>query len=109
MGFKGSKGKWKVVHSESKTAFNVVGTVLGGKHKIARCPYVEYAGYPKASQADKNESEANAKLIAHAPELLDALQHTLEVLYECDCPQHLQETYGNLFANYNNLIKESTE
>ena len=30
----------KVVHSESKPAWNVVGTKLGGKHKIARVPYV---------------------------------------------------------------------
>ena len=30
----------KVAHSESKPAWNVVGTKLGGKHKIARVPYV---------------------------------------------------------------------
>jgi len=30
----------KVKHSESKPAWNVIGTTLGGKHKIARVPYV---------------------------------------------------------------------
>ena len=30
----------KVVHSESKSAWNVVGTELGGKYKIATVPYV---------------------------------------------------------------------
>jgi len=30
----------KVKHSESKSAWNVVGTILGGKYKIARIPYV---------------------------------------------------------------------
>lgn len=30
----------KVVHSQSKPAWNVVGTKLGRKYKIARCPYV---------------------------------------------------------------------
>lgn len=30
---------WKVKHSESKHAFNVIGTQLGQRHKIARCPY----------------------------------------------------------------------
>lgn len=32
--------KTKVVHSESKSAWNVVGSGLSGKHKIARVPYV---------------------------------------------------------------------
>ena len=30
----------EVKHSESKSAWNVVGTRLGGKHKIARVPYL---------------------------------------------------------------------
>ncbi len=34
------KIKTKVVHSKSKDAWNVVGTKLGGKYKIARVPYV---------------------------------------------------------------------
>lgn len=29
----------KVVHSQSKPAWNVVGTKLACKYKIARCPY----------------------------------------------------------------------
>lgn len=31
--------KTKVVHSESKTAWNVIGTRIPGKFKIARVPY----------------------------------------------------------------------
>lgn len=31
--------KTKVVHSLSKTAWNVVGTIPGEKYKIARIPY----------------------------------------------------------------------
>jgi len=31
--------KTKVVHSQSKNAWNVVNTELGGKYKIARIPY----------------------------------------------------------------------
>lgn len=34
------KIKTEVVHSQSKSAWNVVGTQLGGKYKIARVPYV---------------------------------------------------------------------
>lgn len=32
--------KTKVVHSQTKPAWNVVGTILGGKYKVARVPYV---------------------------------------------------------------------
>lgn len=32
--------KTKVLHSQSKSAWNVIGISLGGKHKIARVPYV---------------------------------------------------------------------
>lgn len=31
--------KTKVVHSQTKPAWNVVGTSIPGKYKIARCPY----------------------------------------------------------------------
>ncbi len=33
--------KTEVVHSRSKDAWNVVGTELGGKYKIARIPYTQ--------------------------------------------------------------------
>lgn len=29
----------KIKHSESKTAWNIIGTIPGGKYKIARIPY----------------------------------------------------------------------
>jgi hypothetical protein len=35
--------KTKVVHSQSKLAWNVIGTELGKRYKIARIPYTEYA------------------------------------------------------------------
>jgi hypothetical protein len=34
--------KTKVVHSQSKNAWNVVNTELGGKYKIARVPYSQF-------------------------------------------------------------------
>ena len=33
--------KTKVVHSQSKNAWNVVGMEAGGKYKIARIPYTQ--------------------------------------------------------------------
>lgn len=71
-------GEWKVKHSESKDAFNIVGTKLGGKYKIARCPYLQIEGSPELSEREKDETEANAKLIAASPELLKLVQMAVE-------------------------------
>lgn len=70
MEFKGAKGKWIVKHSETKDSYNVVGTEIGERYKIARCPYI------KLSYTDKDELEAksNALLISKAPELLDFIK-----------------------------------
>ena len=64
---------WIVKHSESKAAFNVIGTTLCRKYKIARCPYPVLKDAEKFNEREKAEAEANAKLIAAAPELLEAL------------------------------------
>lgn len=69
-----TRGQWIVKHIESKNAFNVVGTALGGNRKIARCPYV-VTGMEKTDKREKEEAEANAKLISAAPDLLEALQN----------------------------------
>lgn len=38
--------------------------------------------------------------------LLSALRDTLELLYECNPPDHLFETYANTIMNYSNLVLE---
>lgn len=70
MEFKGTKGDWKFndVSMSGKPHYNVIGTALGGKFKIANVPWVD------GDRADIEEALANAKLIAAAPELLEALQ-----------------------------------
>lgn len=66
-----TKGEWIVKDSETKTAYNVIGTALGGKYKIARSPYcVDTRGY----SYDKKEALDNAKLISAAPDLLESLK-----------------------------------
>lgn len=72
--FKGTKGKWEIKHSFSKDAFNIIGTVLGGKYKVARVPYLVDEDFPEISDRNKNEAHADAKLIAASPELLESLQ-----------------------------------
>jgi hypothetical protein len=72
--FKGTKGKWAIVHSRTNPAFNIVGTTLGGRHKIARVPYpIDINESSELNEKEKLEAEYNAKLIATAPELLDSL------------------------------------
>jgi hypothetical protein len=77
---KHTPGPWTVKHSESKTAFNVIGAALGGKYKIARCPYLSTNGmYPETDRRDKAEAEANAQLIAGSPTLLSEMKRYLPV------------------------------
>lgn len=78
MKFEGIKGEWRVMHSESKDAWNVVGTVLGGKYKIARCPYVDM----EFIDVDKKEAWANAVLMSKAPVMLDMLNKIVD--YSCE-------------------------
>lgn len=68
--YKGTRGLWAVKHSESKEAWNIIGTTLGGKYKVARCPYFPF---------EKDEAKANAQLMASAPELLEMLSKVLEI------------------------------
>ena len=74
MKFQGTRGEWKVKHSATKSAFNVVGTVLGGRYKIARVPYSLELDLPAGlNDREMAEAEANAKLIACAPQMLEFL------------------------------------
>lgn len=72
---KHTQGPWKVKHSDSKTAFNVIGTRFGRKYKIARCPYLQQDDLHEIlNKREKEEAEADARLIASAPSLLEALK-----------------------------------
>lgn len=54
--------------------YNVIGTRLGCKYKIAKCPFID-------EDADKVEAAANASLIAYAPELYSlALEQQAEIM-----------------------------
>jgi hypothetical protein len=50
--------KTKVVHSESKNAWNVIGVTLGDKYKIARVPYVVFDEESWEAASTRNKFEA---------------------------------------------------
>ena len=54
----------EVKHSLSKTAWNVIGTQLGGKYKIARVPYLVVAGNEIITTRNKNEAMEHALFIS---------------------------------------------
>jgi len=55
--------KTKVVHSESKNAWNIIGTSLGAKYKIARIPYL-ITGNEIINTTEKSEALRHAKFIS---------------------------------------------
>ncbi len=56
--------KTEVKHSESKPAWNVIGTELGGKYKIARVPYCVIDGDEILTTLNKNEALEHAMFIS---------------------------------------------
>ena len=56
--------KTKVVHSQSKTAWNVIGTQVGGKYKIARVPYI-ISGNEISDTREKSEALEHALFISY--------------------------------------------
>ena len=101
--FKGTKGKWSFRHSESKTAYNVVGTRLGDKYKIARVPYLLFPEVSfKLNESEKKQSYFDALLISKAPEMLEMLK---EVLAGRIRPREYQSEWDIV----NELIKSATE
>lgn len=57
--------KTKVVHSQSKSAWNIVGTYpLGGKYKIARIPYL-VCNDDNLNERNRIEAFEHAYFISH--------------------------------------------
>ncbi|WP_416440476.1 hypothetical protein ACH3O9_11340 [Leeuwenhoekiella sp. A16] len=57
--------KVKIKHSVSNKAWNIVGTGLGCKYKVARIPYYEIEGHSVQSEIEKSEALRHAKFIEY--------------------------------------------
>lgn len=59
------KIKTKVVHSKTKPAYNVIGTTLGSKFKIARIPYLVDENLSEDwNNREMDEAKAHAEFIS---------------------------------------------
>ena len=56
--------KTTVVHSKSKAAWNVIGTRLGGKYKIARIPYAVHDWSEILTAKNRHEALVHAQFIS---------------------------------------------
>lgn len=56
--------KVNVVHSQKNSAWNITGTQLGGKFKIARVPYT-VSGHVELDVKNRIEAREHAEFIAH--------------------------------------------
>lgn len=57
--------KVDIKHSQSKKAWNIIGTGLGEKYKIARIPYLEMEGNEILNTVNKSEALRHAKFIMY--------------------------------------------
>lgn len=82
--FKGTPGPWKCLREEvNKHYIRISSTKLGERFAVAN---VLIPLYDDIREREAKETRANAKLIAAAPELLEALQQ---------CIPHLREQSKN--------------
>lgn len=54
----------KVVHSESKNAWNIIGISLAKKYKVARIPYLIIKDCPNLNETRKQEALIHAEFIS---------------------------------------------
>jgi hypothetical protein len=86
MEFKGTKGEWLILKQHSSHKINEIAT----NENLSIC----------AINTNLEQSEANAKLIACAPEMLEMLKDILDTIRECETPRLYQ---------IEELIKKATE
>jgi hypothetical protein len=83
-------GPWQTMPEEhDKQYVRIRGTQLGERYKIANVLAPDYEG---ANELEADETRANARLIAAAPELLEALRDMLSGW------KYIREVHGDLYG-----------
>jgi hypothetical protein len=70
--------KSKVVHSQTKSAWNVIGEELGGKYKLARIPYLNYPEDPSIDERERKEAFEHAEFISRCFNNRGAIENFLK-------------------------------
>ena len=83
MEFKGTKGEWEFTKDPASNGWTSV-FLKGTNHEICTC-------YTGTEIPDFDELEANAQLIATAPELLKALRYILDQKENEHCSTYMDE------------------
>lgn len=73
------KIKTKVVHSESKNAWNIIGISLAKKYKVARIPYLIIKDCPNLNETRKQEALIHAEFISRCFNKSDSLMELISV------------------------------
>lgn len=94
MEFKGTKGEWFVKINSEYPEVNLFGQPVGS---ICILPYSD-ADYEKAVNS-REENEANAKLIAAAPELLEALKLSITII------ERISDEYSELANKHSSFTQ----
>ena len=91
-----TKGPWQVLPEEAdKDYIRIRGTVCGGRYKVANVPTPTYEGvHPR----ELEETQANAALIAAAPELLAALEAVIE-WYDMEADHSIEPDFYKRMAS----------
>ena len=93
-----TKGEWSIKAIENdKEYIKIRGTLLGGKFKIANVTDLKFHHDDGAEwcEREREESMANAHLIAAAPEMYKMLE---EILYNGDLPSVVDSRIVNLLS-----------
>jgi hypothetical protein len=100
-------GAWVCLPDEAdKDYLRIRGTQLGRRYKIADVHCVQYEGvHPREAE----ESAANARLIASAPDLLGELENCLDLLATCFSEAPADSCIGVAITKARAAIKKATE
>lgn len=98
---KHTPGPWVTLPEEcDKPYVRIRGTRLGERYKIVNVLTPAYEGF---AERETEETRANARLIAAAPELLEALETILEM-----CDGYVPNTSKVVWANARAAIAKAT-
>lgn len=93
-----TKGPWRILPEEcDKPYIRIRGTALGGRYKVANVLTPVYDG---VHESEAQETRANAKLIASAPDLLEA---AISAVNKCI---RLGSQYGTDGYSHNKALSE---